>query len=69
MAGCPTTIPAREWSAVRLWGIWRRVGGLPGLGSLLDQDAWLLDAFAVLDAEDSLIQAHHAERVAKRRAE
>ena len=69
IAGCPTAIPAREWSALRLWGIWRRVGGLPGLGSLLDQDAWLLDTFAVLDAEDSLIQAHHAERAAKRRPE
>lgn len=55
------------WSLIAMWSAWRRLGGMPGPGPVEDQNARLVDAFAILDFEQELIQAYHQE-VAERRA-
>ena len=65
---CPRmAVTPAEWSLVHLWSAWRQVGGMPGPGSLIEQEALLVEAFSVLDAEQELIGLHHAE-AAERRA-
>lgn len=65
---CPLTeVKPTEWSTLSVWSAWRRLGGMPGTGSVEDQDARLVESFSVLDFEQDLIQAYYAE-VAERRA-
>ena len=68
LPACPlTTVKPSEWRLVSLWAAWRRLGGMPGPGSVEEQEAKVVDAFGVLDFEQDLIQAYSSE-VAERRA-
>ncbi|MAH51725.1 hypothetical protein CMI37_38265 [Candidatus Pacearchaeota archaeon] len=64
---CPmTSITPAEWRTVSVWSAWRRLGGMPGPGSVQDQEAKLVESLGVLDFEQDLIQAYAAE-VSERR--
>ena len=54
---CPEKAPRRIGFAVRRWVDARRGNGLPSPGHVMDQPAWLFDAFGVLDEELLIIQA------------
>lgn len=51
---------------VRLWSAWRQLGGMPGPGSIEEQEARLVDAFAILDGEQDMIAAFHQEEATRR---
>ena len=67
-ARCPLDfVKPEDWRLVRVWSAWRQLGGMPGPGSVEEQDAKLIEAFAILDGEQSLITAS-AQEEADRRA-
>ena len=67
LSRCPlTTVKPSEWRLVSLWAAWRRLGGMPGPGSVEEQEAKLVDAFGVLDFEQDLIQAYTSEGAERR---
>ena len=49
-----------------IWSAWRRLGGMPGPGSVQEQGARLTEALGVLDFEQDLIQAQQAEAAERR---
>jgi hypothetical protein len=55
------------WRLLNVWNAWKQLGGMPGAGSVEDQEAKLIDAFSVLDSESDMIQAH-AQELDQRRA-
>jgi len=64
---CPRmAVTPAEWSLIHVWGAWRQVGGMPGPGSLIEQEARLVEAFSVLDSEQELISLYHAESAERR---
>jgi len=68
LSRCPVReVKPSEWRIISVWSAWRRLGGMPGPGCVQDQEAQLVEAFAVLDLERDLIGAYHAQ-VAERRA-
>lgn len=59
-----------EWRMLNTWSAWKQLGGMPGPGSVEEQEAKLVDAFSVLDSESDMIAAasrEDAERRAKAR--
>ena len=59
----------RTWETLWLWGRWRQLDRStpPFPGSVSEQPAWILAAFAVLDTEFRLIELGRAERERERR--
>ena len=65
--GCPDAyVTPEDWRMVRLWSAWRQLGGMPGPGSIEEQEARLVDAFAILDGEQDMIAAFHQEEATRR---
>tara|TARA_Y100000310_G_scaffold83581_1_gene80246 strand:- start:3258 stop:3494 length:237 start_codon:yes stop_codon:yes gene_type:complete len=64
---CPLTeVRPAEWGMLSIWSAWRRLGGMPGPGSVQEQGARLTEALGVLDFEQDLIQAQQAEAAERR---
>jgi len=56
----------REWRTLALWEAWRQVGGSPCSGAVEDQEAFLIEAFGILDGEIGLLQAYHQAQAERR---
>jgi len=64
---CPNKlVKPREWGVLRLWSAWRQLGGMPSPGSVEEQEARLVESFGLLDSEQDMIQAAHAEEAERR---
>ena len=63
---CPERLPPRVWHALARWRDWKRYGTLPEPGTSGDQSSWLLDAFAVLDGANGLIELAQQEEASDR---
>ena len=49
------------WASIQQWSAWSTFKGMPGPGSLSEQDARLVDAIGIIESESGLISAHYAE--------
>lgn len=55
-----------DWRLLEVWEAWRQLGGLPSPGSVEDQEAQMVEAFRVLDAELGLIQGYYQAQAERR---
>ena len=65
--GCPLSfVHPEDWRVIRLWYVWKQLGGMPSPGSVEDQESKLVDAFAILDGEQDMITAYHHDEALRR---